>query len=121
MRNLQAHYLSGLKKVAEGLSDILKGNFVGFYIMGSFVMGDWDPGTSDIDFIAVTKKPLTRQESVSIARMHNALSSTDLGKKLDGAYAYLEQLQQKRQRSSLSLCAREYAAANEVTDVFSIF
>jgi hypothetical protein len=28
--------------------------------------------------------------------MHKALSKSDLGKKLDGAYAYLEQLQQKR-------------------------
>jgi hypothetical protein len=28
--------------------------------------------------------------------MHKALSKTDLGKKLDGAYTYLEQLQQKR-------------------------
>jgi hypothetical protein len=59
-------------------------------------MGDWDPERSDIDFIAVTRKRLSRRESLEIGKMHKALSKTDLGKKLDGAYTYLEQLQQKR-------------------------
>jgi predicted nucleotidyltransferase len=92
----ECDYLSELKKVAEDLSGILKGNFVGLYIMGSFVMGDWDPETSDIDFIAVTRKRLSKIESVEIGKMHRELSKTVLGKKLDGAYVYLEQLRQKR-------------------------
>ena len=89
-------YLSELRKVARDLYEILRGNFVGFYIMGSFVMGDWDPKRSDIDFIAVTRKPLNKTESLEIGKMHKALSKSVLGKKLDGAYTYLEQLQQKR-------------------------
>ena len=89
-------YVSELGRVARDLSAVLKGNFVGFYIMGSFVMGDWDPKRSDIDFIAVTRKPLNKKESLEIGKMHKALSKSDLGKKLDGAYTYLEQLQQKR-------------------------
>ena len=82
--------------MGEDLSKILMDNFVGFYIMGSFVMGDWDPQRSDIDFIAVTRRPLNRRESLEIGKLHRALSSSDLGRKLDGAYVYLEQLQQKR-------------------------
>ncbi len=89
-------YMSDLRRLARELSGILKDNFVGFYIMGSFVMGDWDPERSDIDFIAVTRKPLNKKESLEIDKMHKALSKSDLGKKLDGAYTYLEQLQQKR-------------------------
>jgi len=89
-------YMFELARVAKGLSRILRGNFVGFYIMGSFVMGDWDPKRSDIDFIAVTRKPLDKRESLEIGKMHKSLSQSDLGKKLDGAYTYLEQLQQKR-------------------------
>ena len=69
---------------------------MGFYIMGSFVMGDWDPQRSDIDFITVTKRPLNRKESLEISKLHQALSGSDVGRKLDGAYVYLEQLQQKR-------------------------
>jgi len=89
-------YMFELARVAKDLSRILRGNFVGFYIMGSFVMGDWDPKRSDIDFIAVTRKPLDKRESLEIGKMHKSLSQSDLGKKLDGAYTYLEQLQQKR-------------------------
>ncbi len=89
-------YGSGLKEIAGQISGILKKNFVGFYIMGSFVMGDWDPERSDIDFIVVTEKHLNKRESLEIGELHQTWSETDLGKKLDGAYAYLEQLRQKR-------------------------
>ena len=90
------NYISTLGRVARDLSRILRGNFVGFYVMGSFVMGDWDPKRSDIDFIAITRRSLNKTESLEISKMHKALSKSDLGKKLDGAYTYLEQLQQKR-------------------------
>jgi predicted nucleotidyltransferase len=90
------HYESELKEIAGQISGILKRNFVGFYVMGSFVMGDWDPEKSDIDFIVITRKPLSKRESLDIGRLHQALSKSALGKKLDGAYTYLEQLQQKR-------------------------
>lgn len=69
---------------------------MGFYVVGSFVMGDWDPEKSDIDFVVVTRKPLNKRESLEIGKLHQALSKSDLGKKLDGTYTYLEQLQQKR-------------------------
>jgi predicted nucleotidyltransferase len=90
------HYMIGLEKTADDISKVLKDNFLGFYIIGSFVMGDWDPQKSDIDFIVVTRKPLNRKEAVEIGKLHLALAKTDLGKKLDGAYTYLLQLQQKR-------------------------
>jgi hypothetical protein len=34
-------YVSELRILAKGVFEILKSNFVGFYIIGSFVMGDW--------------------------------------------------------------------------------
>lgn len=89
-------YMSELERFARKLSRILKGNFVGLYVMGSFVMGDWNPERSDIDFIAITKKPLNKKESLKVGKMHKQLSKSDLGKKLDGAYTYLKQLQRKR-------------------------
>jgi predicted nucleotidyltransferase len=94
--NEELHYQSELKNAGQRISGILKKNFVGFYVMGSFVMGDWNPEKSDIDFIVVTRKPLSKRESLEIGKLHQALSGSDLGEKLDGAYTYLEQLQQKR-------------------------
>lgn len=89
-------YIVGLRRTADSVSRVLGGNFLGFYIIGSFVMGDWNPEKSDIDFIVILRKPLNKKEAAEIGKLHLALSKSDLGKKLDGAYTYLEQLQQKR-------------------------
>ena len=93
---MKRSYMIELTVIAEAISKALKDNFLGFYIMGSFVMGDWDPQKSDIDFIVVTRKPLNKEESIQIGKLHQTLSKSDVGKKLDGAYTYLQQLQEKR-------------------------
>ena len=85
-----------LAKISNAVSRVLKDNFIGFYVMGSFVMGDWDPERSDIDFIVVTKRGLSKDEGVRIGKLHDRLLKSDVGGKLDGAYTYLQQLQQKR-------------------------
>jgi hypothetical protein len=92
----QYKYIVGLRRTADSVSRALGGNFLGFYVIGSFVMGDWNSEKSDIDFIVVSRKPLSKKEAADIGKLHLALSKSELGKKLDGAYTYLEQLQQKR-------------------------
>jgi predicted nucleotidyltransferase len=89
-------YSIELSKISRAISGILGDNFIGFYVMGSFVMGDWDPERSDIDFMVVTKKALSKDEAIRIGRLHDALLKSDVGWKLDGAYIYLQQLQEKR-------------------------
>lgn len=88
--------ITQLAKISHAVSRVLEDNLVGFYIIGSFVMGDWNPQRSDIDFIVVTRRPLSKDESARIGRVHRALSKTEVGRKLDGAYTYLQQLQEKR-------------------------
>ena len=94
--NLRRSYVIELIKIADAIFKVLGDNFLGFYIMGSFVMRDWDPKKSDIDFIVVTRKPLNKEESIQIGKLHRTLSRSDVGKRLDGAYTYLQQLQEKR-------------------------
>jgi hypothetical protein len=94
--NLRRSYVIELTKIADAIFKVLGDNFLGFYIMGSFVMGDWDPQKSDIDFIVITRKPLNKEETIQISKLHQSLSKSDVGKKLDGAYTYLQQLQEKR-------------------------
>jgi predicted nucleotidyltransferase len=43
-----------LKALVEGIQSILKDNFVGAYLQGSFAVGDFDIH-SDVDFIALLK------------------------------------------------------------------
>jgi len=94
--DMKRSYMIQLRAIADAISKALRDNFLGFYIMGSFVMGDWDPQRSDIDFIVVTRKPLNKEESIQVGKLHQSLSKSDVGKKLDGAYTYLQQLQEKR-------------------------
>lgn len=94
--DMKRSYMIQLTAIADAISKALRDNFLGFYIMGSFVMGDWDPQRSDIDFIVVTRKPLNKEESIQVGKLHQSLSKSDVGKKLDGAYTYLQQLQEKR-------------------------
>jgi streptomycin 3"-adenylyltransferase len=60
-----------LTAIADAISKALRDNFLGFYIMGSFVMGDWDPQKSDIDFIVVTRKPLNKENPSRSANCTN--------------------------------------------------
>jgi streptomycin 3"-adenylyltransferase len=94
--DIKCRYMIELTAIADAISKTLMDNFLGFYIMGSFVMGDWNPKKSDIDFIVVTRKPLNKEESIHISKLHHALSKSEVGKRLDGAYTYLQQLQEKR-------------------------
>ena len=94
--NLRRNYMIELTIIADAISKALKDNFLGFYIIGSFMMGDWDPQKSDIDFIIITRKTLNKEESIHISKLHQTLSKSNVGKKLDGAYVYLQQLQEKR-------------------------
>jgi predicted nucleotidyltransferase len=66
--------------VAEVLGDlrgalarILREKLAGLYLYGSLVTGDFDPGLSDIDLLAVTASGLTQAEIEALRAMHEAL------------------------------------------------
>lgn len=46
--DIKRSYMSELRAIADAISKVLGDNFLGFYVMGSFVMGDWDPQKSDV-------------------------------------------------------------------------
>lgn len=48
-------FISDLKR---GIGQVIKENFVGFYIHGSLAMGGYNPNISDIDVLVVTDKSL---------------------------------------------------------------
>lgn len=67
---------------------ILQGQFVGMYLYGSLSSGDFDLETSDIDFLFVTERVLSRTTTVELESMHGqdwAKSHKRAGK-LEGAY-----------------------------------
>ncbi|MEX1018977.1 MAG: aminoglycoside adenylyltransferase domain-containing protein [Litorilinea sp.] len=46
---------------------------VGFYLYGSLVTGDFDPGVSDVDLLAVVESPLREAEFRTLEAMHLAV------------------------------------------------
>ncbi len=71
-----------------GMREALGENLVGVYLYGSLALGDFDPATSDIDFWAVTERPLSDAESAALAALHEQLSrlSNPFANQFEGKY-----------------------------------
>src|SRR5207237_4307608 len=71
-----------------GVQTILREKLVGFYLYGSLSLGDFDPGSSDIDFLAVTTEDLSGELLGLLRDMHVSIASSGLpyAKRLEGSY-----------------------------------
>jgi hypothetical protein len=58
----------------------------GLYLTGSAALGDFRPRTSDVDFVAVTARPLDATALAALARAHRALRARRPRPVLDGHY-----------------------------------
>jgi predicted nucleotidyltransferase len=70
------------------VKEILKDQFVGMYLYGSLSSGDFNPETSDIDFLFVTSDVLSEETISKLDAMHRETWATSLKRagKLEGAY-----------------------------------
>jgi len=81
-------YLSEVDSEAPGLVE-------GLYLVGSTAFGDYRPGQSDIDVVAVTAAPVDDDKHLSaLARAHESLRSALPHPNLDGPYVTWEDLTQ---------------------------
>ena len=67
---------------------ILGEQFVGMYLYGSLASGDFDPQTSDIDFLVVTTGTLSEEKVAELESMHNETWAASLKRagELEGSY-----------------------------------
>jgi hypothetical protein len=56
---------------------ILEKNFLGFYLYGSLALGDFDPHTSDIDWIVVTQGEISEYIFTALKAMHATFDRSD--------------------------------------------
>ncbi|MEW6093118.1 MAG: aminoglycoside adenylyltransferase domain-containing protein [Chloroflexota bacterium] len=70
------------------VKSILGDQFIGMYLHGSLAYGDFDPRTSDIDFLVVTQDSLSAEIFSALKEMHAHLfaSGGTWSRKLEGAY-----------------------------------
>lgn len=65
----------------------------GLYLVGSVALGDFRPGRSDIDFVALLEGPAEAAETLALARVHAALARAE-GPHFDGVYLPIGALRQ---------------------------
>ncbi len=59
-----------LNDLLSGLQSILKENLLGIYVYGSFIWGDFDETTSDIDVLVALNKEMTPEEFAALDDFH---------------------------------------------------
>jgi hypothetical protein len=64
-----------LDALVAGVQEALGNNFVGLYLRGSLATGDFVPDYSDIDFFAITERPVSEAEFSRLVDLHERLSA----------------------------------------------
>ena len=59
-----------LTRLVDGQTQALGVNLVGTYLFGSVVTGDFEPGISDVDTVAVVLSDLTATQLAALERLH---------------------------------------------------
>jgi predicted nucleotidyltransferase len=70
--------------------DVLGKQFTGMYLYGSLSSGDFNPDSSDLDFLVVTEDTLPEKIISELETMHNRIWKTGLkwAAKLEGSYVH---------------------------------
>jgi len=81
-----------LNTLLVNVKDALKEQFVGMYLYGSLASGDFNPETSDIDFLVIIKDILPETTISQLEAMHNRIweSNSKWASKLEGSYIHQE-------------------------------
>ena len=77
-----------LQILLSSVQTILGQSFVGMYLSGSLASGDFDPHSSDIDFVVGTTDELADETFSALASMHLRIAGSGLAwaTKLEGSY-----------------------------------
>ena len=77
-----------VSQLLADVQSVLGKRFIGLYLHGSLAYGDFNPETSDINFLVVTDGPISAETFTALKDMHACLFASGLAwaQKLEGAY-----------------------------------
>lgn len=77
-----------LAVLSERLSDLLGDQLVGLYLTGSLTYGDFDRGSSDIDFLAILSHALSQEQRGQVRGMHARIGEDNplWAERIEGSY-----------------------------------
>lgn len=83
-----SHVNGVLTRLSDELRTIFGERLVGVYLTGSLTYGDFDAASSDIDFIAVLREPMTARERREVKAMHERISAAypSWRSRIEGSY-----------------------------------
>lgn len=86
-----------LELLTVGLKRLLDKQLAGLYLTGSLTYGDFDKGSSDIDFLAILTRPLTSKQLEAVRQLHQHIGeAVPLWKsRLEGSYITTEMIKTK--------------------------
>jgi hypothetical protein len=89
-----------------GLINTLGRNLIAIYLLGSIAFPRFEPGSGDIDFYVLLRRPLTPTEKKILDTVHRKLSNRfRYGKTLDGFYIPLTKARRKTAPTRLVFAA----------------
>ncbi|MDP9309742.1 MAG: DUF4111 domain-containing protein [Chloroflexota bacterium] len=77
-----------LHLLLANVQSLLQENFLGMYLYGSLASGDFDPRSSDVDFVVITVHDISVEKLPALAAMHTHIAASGLkwATKLEGSY-----------------------------------
>src|SRR5690348_8027960 len=79
-----------LALLLSGIQDVLGDQLVGLYLYGSLSSGDFNPASSDLDFVAVAREAIAENDSAfeQLRQMHERIAASGLpfATNLEGSY-----------------------------------
>src|SRR5512139_665755 len=98
-----------LDLLLASVSQVLGNQLVGMYLYGSLSSGDFDPESSDIDFLVVTTSSLSNKTIEELETMHNRIwnSGSKWAAKLEGSYISKRDIRKHNPRSGPSPTVNE--------------
>ncbi|WP_027893221.1 nucleotidyltransferase domain-containing protein [Calidithermus chliarophilus] len=83
-----------VEALAAGIREALGAGLEGLYLRGSLALGDFDPASSDVDLLAVTRTPVTGAEFAALSAVHSRVQALDnpYAAEVELAYVPLELL-----------------------------
>ncbi len=73
-QEIRAEAAQLLRRLEPELQRVLGGKLLGLYLYGSLTLGNYDPGISDIDLLAVLKTEASRLELDALKAMHDDIA-----------------------------------------------
>src|SRR5438128_9317001 len=92
-----------LRLLLAKVQTVLREKLVGFYLYGSLSLGDFNPQSSDIDFLIVTTEEISGDLLEELRDMHASIAASGLryADRLEGSYIPLAALQRYDPRHAM--------------------